>query len=72
MKTTKIRNGNYKGTYKGQNVKVCRITTDDNKTNWYCVVNEANAEDWVCTKREAISDAMYMIDNASEYGIELV
>lgn len=72
MKTSRIADGFYEGTYKGQDVQIVRVFLDySGETLWYCMVNGSDAHDQVMTKKRAISDAVYMIDNASEYGIEL-
>lgn len=72
MKTTRIANGYYKGTYKGQDVVITKTWIEwSNETLWYFEINGEDANDYVTTKKMAILSAMDMIDNANEYGLDL-
>jgi hypothetical protein len=72
MTTKRIGEGVYLGTYKGQEVKIVRDFYEYcNETVWYAQINGEEVHDVVSKKRYAIEDAMYMIDNPKEYGIEL-
>ena len=72
LTTKRIGEGVYTGTYKGQEVQIVKVFMEHSKeTLWYSQINGEDAQDMVSKKRLAIKDAMYMIDNASEYGIEL-
>jgi len=61
----------YKQIYKGQEISVTYVWTDDNKKMWYCQVNGGEANDWVSLKRDAIAAAKEMIDNPETYGLIL-
>jgi len=73
MKTKKIAKGYYKGTYKGQVVEIVKTWMEwSNEILWYCQINGGIASDYVTTKKRAISDAIYMIDNSGEYELNLI
>ena len=72
MTTKRTGGGVYTGTYKGQDVQIVKVYLEmTNETLWYAQINNGDVNDQVTTKKFAIYCAMEMIDNASEYGLEL-
>jgi hypothetical protein len=44
---------------------------ENNKVYWYSQINGGNANDYNNSKKSCILDAIYMLDNASEYELNL-
>jgi hypothetical protein len=63
MTTKKIAPGFYTMNYKGRNIEI--HSTEDGKFWYFFKVTEndtTRAEDWYCTKREAIQGAVDCVD----------
>jgi hypothetical protein len=73
IKTTKIAAGYYTFQYKGQNIEITKMEMphENNKVYWYSQINGGNANDYNNSKKSCILDAIYMLDNASEYELNL-
>ena len=75
MKTRKISAGCYEFNYKSQNVRI--IKTEDSYSGgyvWYSVLNDnyEDVHDVSYSKKACIDSAVYMIDNPTEFEIDLV